>query len=362
MLELVLGTAGTGKTGLVLARMKARAAAARKSMLLVPEQFSSSAESMVYAALGDSLGAYAEVYSFKSYAEKVLKTHGGVAVATLSDAARTVAVRRAMDSLGDAVQLYRRHRRGVNFCNICAQAIEELKTAGAAPQDLVAIGEAEGADGEKLRELGLVFAAYEKVIEKSAMDPSDRLLLAARSLPAAELADTAVFLDDFDGFTQPQYALLDAFLQAESCTVALCCDGLADAESGLGLFSPVKRTAARLVRAARRLDVPVQGPKLLQKDLRHAGAPGLAAAVAAVSGGEVPPAPLAGEVWFTPASTLYEECRTAACRAAALAREGMAYGDMAFICRDMQQYSAPLLAALELAGVPVFRDASLTLD
>lgn len=69
-------------------------------MLLVPEQFSSSAESMVYAALGDSLGAHAEVYSFKSYAEKVLKTHGGVAVATLSDAARTVAVRRAMDSLG----------------------------------------------------------------------------------------------------------------------------------------------------------------------------------------------------------------------------------------------------------------------
>ena len=236
MLQLVLGTAGTGKTGLVLARMKARAAAGKKSVLLVPEQFSSSAESMVYAALGDSLGAHAEVYSFKSYAEKVLKTHGGVAVATLSDAARTVAVRRAMDSLGDAVQLYRRHRRGVRFCNLCAQAIEELKTAGAAPQDLVAIGEAEGADGEKLRELGLVFAAYEKVIEKSAMDPSDRLLLAARSLPAEELAGTAVFLDDFDGFTQPQYALLDAFLQAESCTVALCCDGLADAEDGLGLF------------------------------------------------------------------------------------------------------------------------------
>lgn len=362
MLQLVLGTAGTGKTGLVLARMKARAAAGKKSVLLVPEQFSSSAESMVYAALGDSLGAHAEVYSFKSYAEKVLKTHGGVAVATLSDAARTVAVRRAMDSLGDAVQLYRRHRRGVRFCNLCAQAIEELKTAGAAPQDLVAIGEAEGADGEKLRELGLVFAAYEKVIEKSAMDPSDRLLLAARSLPAEELAGTAVFLDDFDGFTQPQYALLDAFLQAESCTVALCCDGLADAEDGLGLFSPVKRTAARLLRAARRLGVPVEKPKLLQKDLRHAGAPGLAAAVAAVGGTGAPPAPLAGEVWFTPAPTLHEECRAAACRAAALAREGVAYGDMAFICRDMQQYSAPLLSALSLAGVPVFRDESLTLE
>ena len=44
MLQLVLGTAGTGKTGLVLARMKARAAAGKKSVLLVPEQFSSASE------------------------------------------------------------------------------------------------------------------------------------------------------------------------------------------------------------------------------------------------------------------------------------------------------------------------------
>ena len=39
MLQLVLGTAGTGKTGLVLARMKARAAAGKKSVLLVPAVF-----------------------------------------------------------------------------------------------------------------------------------------------------------------------------------------------------------------------------------------------------------------------------------------------------------------------------------
>ena len=362
MLELVLGTAGTGKTGLMLARMKARAAAGRKSMLVVPEQFSSSAESMVYAALGDRLGAYAEVYSFKSYAENVLKTYGGAAVPTLSDAARAVAVRRALDMLGDEVQLYRKHRRGVNFCDLCAQAIEELKTAGAAPQDLVAIGEAEGADGEKLRELGLVFAAYEKIIEKSAMDPSDRLLLAANSLEADVLSNTAVFLDDFDGFTQPQYTLLELFLQAESCTVTLCCDGLADAEGGLGLFSPVKRTAARLIHAAHRLDVAVAKPKLLNEDLRHAGVPGLAAACTALCGADVSQASVAGQVWVTPAATLYEECRNAACRAAALAREGMAFSDMAFICRDMQQFAPVLMQELELAGVPVFRDESLTLE
>ena len=51
MLRLILGISGTGKTGRVLAEMKVRAAARRRSILLVPEQFSSSAETMVYLSL-----------------------------------------------------------------------------------------------------------------------------------------------------------------------------------------------------------------------------------------------------------------------------------------------------------------------
>ena len=52
MLRLIVGISGTGKTGRVLAEMKVRAAARRRSILLVPEQFSSSAETMVYRSLG----------------------------------------------------------------------------------------------------------------------------------------------------------------------------------------------------------------------------------------------------------------------------------------------------------------------
>lgn len=87
MLRLILGISGTGKTGRVLARMKVRAAALAAQHLLVPEQFSSSAETMVYRSLGDAFSACAEVYSFTSFAELVLKTFGGAAVKTLTDAA-----------------------------------------------------------------------------------------------------------------------------------------------------------------------------------------------------------------------------------------------------------------------------------
>ena len=48
MLQLLLGGSGSGKTMLLYQRIRARAEKGEKSILLVPEQFSSSAETMVY--------------------------------------------------------------------------------------------------------------------------------------------------------------------------------------------------------------------------------------------------------------------------------------------------------------------------
>ena len=157
MLRLILGISGTGKTGRVLAEMKVRAAARRRSILLVPEQFSSSAETMVYRSLGDAFSACAEVYSFTSFAELVLKTFGGAAVKTLTDAARAVAVRRAMDTLGDELQAYRRHRRSTGFCSMCADAIKELKTAGASPETAAGRGPHRGRGRRKAARAGIDF-------------------------------------------------------------------------------------------------------------------------------------------------------------------------------------------------------------
>lgn len=52
MLKLVLGTSGSGKTTLLYARIRARAEAGKRSILLVPEQFTSSTEARIYRELG----------------------------------------------------------------------------------------------------------------------------------------------------------------------------------------------------------------------------------------------------------------------------------------------------------------------
>ena len=99
MLKLVLGGSGSGKTTLLYARIKARAEAGQRSILLVPEQFTSSTEGRIYRELGDALSGMVDSYSFTSLAEHILSAEGGAAVQTLSDAGRAVLVRRTLEEL-----------------------------------------------------------------------------------------------------------------------------------------------------------------------------------------------------------------------------------------------------------------------
>ena len=92
MLKLVLGGSGSGKTTLLYSRIKARAEQGRRSILLVPEQFTSSTEGRIYRELGDALSGMVESFSFTSLAERILSAEGGAAVQTLSDAGRAVLV------------------------------------------------------------------------------------------------------------------------------------------------------------------------------------------------------------------------------------------------------------------------------
>lgn len=116
-----------------------------------------------------------------------------------------------------------------------------------------------------------------RLIAGSAMDRRTVFPPPALRLDPAFLADKAVFIDNFDGFTAPEYRMLEKLVEAEECTVTLCCDGLSDNEAGLGLFSPVKKTAQNLRRIAGKQSVEIAAPHVMQEDFRHKNAPGLAA-------------------------------------------------------------------------------------
>ncbi len=136
MLHFILGPSGSGKSHQMLAELRTRAERGERSILIVPEQFTSSTEGQLYRTLGDSLSAYVDSYSFTSLSEALLRRYGGAAVPTLTEAGRALLLRRAADSLLDKVVYYSRQRRSAAFCEKAAQTISELKSAGVTPEML----------------------------------------------------------------------------------------------------------------------------------------------------------------------------------------------------------------------------------
>lgn len=256
MLNFILGPSGSGKSYQMLAELRTRAERGERSILIVPEQFTSSTEGVLYRTLGDSLSAYVDSYSFTSLSEALLRRYGGAAVPTLTEAGRALLLRRAADSLLDKVVYYSRQRRSAAFCEKAAQTISELKSAGVTPEMLAEYAKTPGADREKLDELALIYNAYEGLLAQSAMDPGDRQQRAAERLDAEFFAGRAVFIDEFDTFNAPKRALLAAMLPVADVTVCLCCDGEQDSDGGMGLFSGAKHVIHTLKRMANDANIP----------------------------------------------------------------------------------------------------------
>ena len=369
MLKLVLGGSGSGKTTLLYSRIRARAEAGRYSILLVPEQFTSSTEGRIYRELGDALSGMVESFSFTSLAERILSAEGGAAVQTLSDAGRAVLVRRALEELQDNVHYYYRHRRSAAFCQMAAQTIDELKSAGLSGTQLAELARDCGPESGKLSELALIFQGYETLLAGTGMDPSDRLELAAARLEAAlargELPDflreREVFIDEFDTFNAPKKRLMGAMLAAlPAVTVALCEDGAPMQPGDLELFSGAKQVAAQLRQLARKNGAEAAVPELLRTDLRHRDAPGLAAVTELLETGtcEVPPA--APEVRLFAAASREEEARCTAAAVRRLMRQGVRCGKMAVVCRNIPDYRAAIRYEFRMADIPLYCDEPTT--
>ena len=361
MLKLIIGPSGSGKSSLLFDALKARAEKGQHSLLIVPEQFTSSTEAILYRTLSDTLSGYVESYSFTSLAETLLRLYGGAAVPTLTDAGRAVLVRRAVDNLAGKVQYYGRQCRSTAFCEKAAQTIEELKSAGVRPETLTLYAAAPAADSAKLNELALIYGAYEALLENTAMDPGDRVEQAARSLQPEFFDGRAVFIDEFDTFNASKRAILAAMLPVADVTVSLCGDG-AEGDD-LGVFSGARRVAATLKNLAERAGVPYS-QTVLTEDKRHAAAP-----VLAELGG------LLTDPTYTPEQTVdaarpaivqyaadsrQEEAKAVAAAIREMARRGTPYRRMAVICRDAAKYLSAIRYEFRLMDIPLFCDEPTT--
>ena len=355
MLNLILGRAGTGKTEAILRRM-AESGGVRPQILIVPEQHSHDAERALCAVGGNRVSLYAEVLSFTRLAGRVFTVSGGMAAPALDAGGRLLLMRSALQAVGEQLRVYARPSRKPAFLSGLIATVDEFKSCRITPEHLWTAGEeAGGAEGDKLRDLSLIYGAYEALTARQGADPRDRLTRLAAALGETNWAAGKDFwLDGFTDFTPQERLVIRRILeQAHTVTVALTCDRLEESEGGTGIFSPARRTAARLLGLAREAGIS-QEIEIRTGPARRS--PALAHLEEALFASE--PVPWRGQpegISLFTAHTPYSEVEYTAAQILRLVREeGYRFRDISVALADPEGYGELVETVFPRYGIPVF--------
>ena len=264
MLNLLTGRAKTGKSQAVLDRI-ASAPAGRGQMLLVPEHASHQAEVDLCRACGDGASRRAEVLSFRRLSDRVLSITGGAAQVALDAGGKLLTLEKALIEVSPELTVYRRPSRKSAFLRQLLDLFDELRCYEIAPETLYEQSQAiTGATHDKLRDLSLLYGAYESRLFRPGLDLRDRMTRLCDNLEKSNYAaGKDIYIDGFTYFTAQERRCLSVLLrQAHSVTVTL----LGEPDSREEIFEASLRTLDRLRRLAEREGKPVTVEVLRSED------------------------------------------------------------------------------------------------
>ncbi|MBQ4273776.1 MAG: exodeoxyribonuclease V subunit gamma, partial [Clostridia bacterium] len=358
MLKLICGPSGAGKTEHLTKCIEADIASGVRSFLLIPEQQAYISERDLAARLPKNAGLYFEVVSFSGLAEKLFCEYGGVTAESVSGAVSSLLMWHTLSTLSPLLKQYGKSAEGdLTLTNLMLSAIAEMRAGGISAQaleDTAAQMEEGSALQKKLSDLALIDATYHAKIEECfGADPSDKLLRLSALLQEHRYFENCnVYIDSFTSFTVPEYAVLLQILgQASSVTVSLCTDGV---NSKLPHFLSVSDTARQLSHLADRADVTVESITLPAAEKEKPQALEMLAENLWRFSASQKPLSNDTSVRLSIAANIYEEAEAAALQICELVSQGMRYGDIAVVVRDLDAYRGILDAAMERHNIPYF--------
>ncbi len=350
MLKLYTGVDRMYLTRAMLDGVREQARQGREQMvILVPEQFSHETERRLCRIVGETASRYGEVLSFSRLSDRVAAAHGGAAKNWLDHGGRLLAMALAAEHCASKIRLYGAVLRRPEFLEQLVRAAEEFQSYCLTPEDLQQrAAQQQGTFAQKLEELALLYESYLTVCQGERADPAEKLtVLAGRLADTGWAQGRTFFVDGFSDFTGAEMAILEQLMN-DGREVSVF---LATGEKETAMTRPARSTVRQLERLAANRGILCQAEHLTEREPRAAGVRQLLDRLFA-AGGTVPfETP---EVRLRSFEDLEEECRHTAQAVAALAAEGVRWREIHVACTEPQQYEAPLKAAFQSAGIPVY--------
>jgi len=213
-------------------------------LLIVPEQYSHDAERRLCAVCGDALSLHGETLSFTRLCGRVF-AELGIAARLLDNGGQMLVMHRALESVARSLRVYGTRGMRVELLEELTEAMKEFKSLNFTPDTLEHLAEkASFPLSDKLRDLALIYGAYNALVSTHGGDASDRLSLLADVIGDSTVGVNGhIYFDGFNDFTAQELRVIEELLLKNAeITVCLTCDRSDESE----VFELPRKTAQKL--------------------------------------------------------------------------------------------------------------------
>lgn len=348
MLHILIGRARTGKSDAVLRRIRELGDRGRQ-ILLVPEHASHEAEVDLCTFCGDTASRHAEVLSFRRLCDRVLSASGGLAQVALDAGGKLLTLQKALLETAPELTVYRRPSQKSAFLQQLLDLFDELRCYEVTPESLYGHSrDIAGATGRKLRDLSLVYGAYEARLRRPGLDARDRMTRLCDHLEdSGYVRGKDIFIDGFTYFNAQERRALGVFLrQAGSVTVTL----LGEENSREEIFEPSLRTLEQLRRLAEE-----NGSRIDVQELKTADKSALGCVERCFFSGGAPFEGDCSAIRLREADTVFSEVEQTAADILRLAAGGKCrFREITVAARNLGEYAGVIETVFERYGIPVY--------
>lgn len=333
----------------------------KRVYLIVPEQQTVMAEGMMARELPPSSVLTVEVTNFTRFANTTFRALGGLSGEYCNSVKKALIMWRTLTELSPALSMTSgRKEINAGLVELALSAIGQMQNLGISPTDLSELAgheqlRADSRLESKLSDLYKIYSLYKSTLGERYADTGDdaQVMINKLSEHPEFLSDTAIYIEGFTSFTEPQHRLIALLAARTTVSLGLV---LPKGREGAFEYSEIVDTERRLTSAARRVGAEI---KLLREE-------------GTLTKRDEALDEIFGLLWSTTkpkdnitlhnsdilrifeANTPYDECIFICDDIKRRVMDGASYSDFAIVARGVESYRGILDTALCDADIPFF--------
>lgn len=355
LLNIITGGIGSGKSSylynLITENLKNNPDT--NAVLIVPEQFSYTAEKTLSAKMGGLGLNRIEVLTFSRLVHRFVTQEN-----TVTPSGKTMLIRKAVSKMSEENVFFQGAKKS-GFISSMAELFSEFKRYGISPEDLDSITLDTAATSKKLDSVNELYKNYISYFQDDFQDSDDALSLFSEFVSSTDaFKNTFFFIDDYSDFMPQHFSAIRSLLRSSRGVFVTL--GLENEDED-SLFLPVLKTKKRLLAIALSENAQVYQKELSKNpdyiksdDIRHLlmhweDKQKFIGSCRNIS-------------LFT-ARDLYSEIEHTASQIISLVRdEGLRFRDIGVILGDVSGYLHILTAVFSDYNIPFFTDEKFSIS